>query len=235
MNTCSLNATGVLILDKVTPVIRALFGELDLMEDTPRPGHAWFGRLHEGCGAPWMDIHPGLVELAEQLGLPFSADTHPSTRALLEMLAQHFGAADDPDMRLYLERHDFENTADLHVLFAIAIRFDDGHGLQAISEEGAWSRQERSVPAFGGEAVYISREVVLTEASASTIDLGDSLRLALARDDLHQAHQLLHRRIERLLLSIRNRTARQALVQKLRCALTPLGEVQTEASEIGRS
>lgn len=216
------NATGVLILDEVTPVIRALFGKLNLKEDHPGPGHASFARLAEAHGTPSMDIHSGLAVQARQLELPYSEVAHPTTADLLELLAEHFGAADDELLRWYLDAHEVEQAADLDVLFVIATRFDDGHGLQSIKQESTWFNSEPDGFEFGGDACYVSREIVLTDASTATIDFGQHLCAALVRNDLDQAHRLLHCRVNGLLMSIQNRTARQALAQRLLGALAQL-------------
>lgn len=129
------DATGVLVLDRITPVITALFGGFNLDETYPGDGETYIARTSEGSDPQWDDIRDNLVELAYQLGRPFPEDEEPSIQSYLRLLAKHFSAESDPQLDHLLRAHRFEDGAELDTLFVVARCFDDGHGLRAIRFE----------------------------------------------------------------------------------------------------
>ncbi|MBN0091635.1 hypothetical protein JTL65_33545, partial [Pseudomonas aeruginosa] len=62
--------TGVLVLDRVTPVIKALFGAFALDENHPGNGQAYIAQIAETNDPRWTDVLDGLENLATQLGIP---------------------------------------------------------------------------------------------------------------------------------------------------------------------
>ncbi|GHU04838.1 hypothetical protein FACS1894158_05990 [Betaproteobacteria bacterium] len=63
------DATGVLVLSQVTPVIKALFGAFHLDETYPGDGQAYIARISESNNPLWDDVQDGLADLAVELGL----------------------------------------------------------------------------------------------------------------------------------------------------------------------
>ena len=57
-------ATGVLVLDRVTPVIQALFGAFALDESHPGNGQAYIAQIAETTNPQWPDVLDGLEDLA---------------------------------------------------------------------------------------------------------------------------------------------------------------------------
>ena len=55
--------TGVLVLDHVTPVIKALFGTFALDESHPGNGQAYIALIAETNDPRWTDVLDGLEEL----------------------------------------------------------------------------------------------------------------------------------------------------------------------------
>lgn len=143
------DATGVLILDRVTPVITALFRGFNLDENYPGDGRAYIVRISEDSSPSWACVLDGLIELAAELDLPApdmgeegdgddSADDGPLIHVVLDLLANHFGAGRNDDLAHLIEHHRFEDDADLESLILIASCFNDGHNLVAIQFEGCW-------------------------------------------------------------------------------------------------
>ena len=100
-------ATGVLVLDRVTPVIQALFGAFALDESHPGNGQAYIAQIAETTNPQWPDVLDGLEDLATQLGIPMPDDEGLSIPPLLELLAVHFGADEDEELGNLIERHSF--------------------------------------------------------------------------------------------------------------------------------
>ena len=167
-------ATGVLVLDRVTPVIQALFGTFALDESHPCNGQAYIAQIAETTNPQWPDVLDGLEGFATQLGIPMPDDEGLSIPPLLKLLAVHFGADEDDELANLIERHSFEGTADLDALFLIATRFDDGHHLTAIQFEGCWYCSKPRLFEFGGNGCYLSRAVRVISSSSQALQLGDN-------------------------------------------------------------
>ena len=130
-------ATGVLVLDRVTPVIQALFGAFALDESHPGNGQAYIAQIAETTNPQWPDVLDGLEDLATQLGIPMPDDEGLSIPPLLELLAVHFGADEDEELGNLIERHSFEDTADLDALFLIATRIAASRGCSSSAATAA--------------------------------------------------------------------------------------------------
>lgn len=208
------DATGVLVLDKVTPIIQALFGGLDLDAAYPGNSQAYIARISEGSDALWDDIESNLDELAEGLGLP-PQEKGDGIRAVLRRWAVHFEVENNEPLNKLIETHDFEDAADLESLFLLAACFDDGHGLKAIVMEGCWHCSKPRLFEFGGEGHFISREVVVYRGSSSVQELGNDIRDALLTGNLDGAAERLASDVNGLLLGVRDEKQRQQLKVKL--------------------
>jgi hypothetical protein len=210
------NASGVLILDRVTPVIRALFGVYQLDENHPAIGGAYIAQISGSNPPLWSGVLAGLTGLAAELGLVLPGSTIPS---VLSALAAHFGAGEDDEMKFLLQHGDFHGRADLDVLFRIATRLDDGHHLEAIRFEGCFSGcRDDDLPHFldfSGEAVYLSRQVCLQRDTWRLGHLGWLLRQAVLKADVNGASQAILRETEVLLSGFSDGKFRQSVRQRL--------------------
>ena len=141
------DATGVLILDRVTPVISRCSAPFASMRAIPATGGLY--------RSPRRDQRSAMERRARR-----SADAGRSARsartgrrrrrdgedrdaelsmpALIDLIAPHFGADQNQDLANLIEHHPFEGSADLDALFLIATCFDDSHHLVAIQLEGCW-------------------------------------------------------------------------------------------------
>jgi hypothetical protein len=216
-------ATGVLVLDRVTPVIQALFGAFALDESHPGNGQAYIAQIAETTNPQWPDVLDGLEDLATQLGIPMPDDEGLSIPPLLELLAVHFGADEDEELGNLIERHSFEDTADLDALFLIATRFDDGHHLTAIQFEGCWYCSKPRLFEFGGNGCYLSREVRVISSSSQALQLGDQLRKAIVAADIEEASALIALETINLLAGVSDEPFRMNLRRRVaeRLAQTP--------------
>ncbi|MCO2496577.1 hypothetical protein FA334_11190 [Pseudomonas aeruginosa] len=194
--------TGVLVLDHVTPVIKALFGAFALDENHPGNGQAYIAQIAETNDPRWTDVLDGLENLATQLGIPMPDDEELSIPPLLERLAAHFGADQDGELENLIEHHQFEDGADLEALLLIATRFDDGHNLTAIQFEGCWYCSKPRLFEFGGNGCYLSREVQVFRTSSQALQLGDQLRNTILAADIEEASALIALEAANLLAGI---------------------------------
>jgi hypothetical protein len=219
------DATGVLILDRVTPVISALFGGFHLDGTYPGNGAAYIARLSESNDPQWDDVFEGLVNLAEALGKSLPAGDEFTIEDCLHALANHFQAEEDEALEYLIEHHSFEDSADLAALFLIATCFNDGHGLKAIKFEAAWYCSKPRLYEFGGQGTYISQEIVLYSGSSRAVDFGEELHAALLRGNLDEAADKLAADIGNVLSGITDDTTRSTLREKLARKLLNDGDV----------
>ncbi len=217
------DATGVLVLDRVTPVIQALFGAFALDASYPGNGCAYIAQIAETNHPQWSDVLDGLEGLADQLGIPMPDDDGLTIEPLLDLLATHFGADQDEELAHLIEHHRFEDSADLEALFLIATRLDDGHRLVAIRFEGCWHCSKPRLFEFGGDSCFLSREVRLFGVSTRALELGEQLRKAILAADVEEASAVIALETAGLLAGVNDEPFRMNLRRRVaeRLAQTP--------------
>lgn len=195
-------ATGVLVLDRVTPVITALFGAFNLDASHPGDGRAYIA--HSSDSDPqWSDVADGLADLAAHLDLLAPSDDEPPTmESLLNALSKHFGAEQNATLQQLIRHQSFDDEADLETLRVIAGCFDDGHHLIAIEIEGCWSCSKPRLFEFGGNGRFLSQELSLVIDSSHALVLGEELHTALRADDVEATAVCIARETRNLLASI---------------------------------
>jgi hypothetical protein len=209
------DATGVLILNKVTPVITALFGCFNLNAEYPGEGEAYIAIIAEENSPSWDEICEALTDLAQTLSVDVTEASNRSISSVLRRLAAHFGTSLNPSLMHIIDHGDFDSDPELAVLFAIAQAFDDGHGLSAIKFEGAWHCSKPRLFEFGGHGTYISTLVSVQVQSAQALELGVKLHDILARGDLDSRIEQLAAAVSGLLSGVTNESNRRLLQRKL--------------------
>ncbi|UYC11856.1 hypothetical protein [Xanthomonas sp. CFBP 8445] len=220
-------ATGVLVLERVTPVIRALFGGFRLDANYPGNGEVYIG-IRPETSPSWEDLREKLTDLAALLGFTPTPDTLTPISQVLKVLGNHFCTDGNAALESMIERDDFGDAADLKDLFLLAICFDDGHHLREIRFEGCWRCDRPRLFEFGGAGHYISREFELHSASSDALQLGPSIRNALSSNDFDSAGSAVASEVLRLLAAIRDVAHRdqvqRAAIWKLMEGLVDPGE-----------
>jgi hypothetical protein len=210
------DATGVLVLSQVIPVIKALFSVFNLDESYPGNGEAYIARMSESDNPEWDDVREGLADLAIQLGLIVpKQDGEPTIETLLRTISTYFDADEDEVLEQFIEDQSFDDDIDLDALFLIATRFDDGHHLEAIMFEGCWYCSKSRLFEFGGIGRFLSREIRLSGTSSQALELGQSLRKALLAADIEEASRLVTQETGNLLAGISDESLRSSLRQRV--------------------
>ncbi|TBU88450.1 hypothetical protein [Phytopseudomonas dryadis] len=209
------DATGVLVLDRITPVIAALFSGFKLDASYPGNGQAYIARIAEDNEPDWDTIYENLVDLAVSSNLPVSTEDIPPMDELLAVFAKHFGADHDEALMNLIEQHGFDDVVDVDALFLIATRFNDGHNLKEICLEGCWHCSKARLFEFGGDGYYWSHEFETFSASGQAIQLGREIRRALLSSDLDTAATAIERETTRLLSGINDEAQRKQLHRRV--------------------
>lgn len=194
--------TGVLVLERVTPVIKALFSPFSLDETFPGIGQAYIARDAECTDPQWSDLFGRLEDLAAQLGVAMPEGSDPSIPPVLERLAEYFGASHDEELANLIEHHSFEHNAELDALLLIATCFDDGHHLTAIQFEDCWYCSRPRLFEFGGKGCYLSRQVDVFRSSSQALELGAELHKFILFSEVDEAATLVVREVGSLLAGI---------------------------------
>lgn len=213
------DATGVLVLGTVTPVITALFGDFDMDPSTPGNGEVYIARISESTEPSWDDITENLEELAESFGFRLQGGIAAEIEPLLAALATHFGVSDDPLIRRLIDEYDFDVQVDMAILYALAQLFDDGHGLAALKMEGCWHSSQPRLFEFGGNGSYYGKHVSMFTSSSDALSMGTALDKALASGDVDAAAKVVQDELEDILSSVNNDAVRQKLRERLAAAL----------------
>jgi hypothetical protein len=215
------DCTGALVLGQVTPVIKALFGAFNLEAGEPGSGEMSIAKISESDSLTWDDLLDNFDELIAQLSIQVPDQPYQTVPEYLGILAKHFGTADDKFIQELSQRDDFEDDPSLGTLFALADRFDDGHGMKAMNLEGCWHSDRPSLFAFGGDGAYHSRNFRHSVSSSDARELGAAMDAALANDDLDAAAGRIMKEVDNILKSVTDARLRDELTAKLASLMTP--------------
>lgn len=215
------DCTGALVLGKVTPVIKALFGAFNLESGEPGSGEVSIAKISESDSLTWDDVLDNFDELITQLAIPAPDQPYQTVSDYLGILAKHFGTADDKFIQELIQRDDFEDDPSLGTLFGLADRFDDGHGMKAMKLEGCWHSDRPRLFAFGGDGAYHSRNFRHSVSSSDARELGEAMDAALANDDLDAAAGRIMKEVDVILKSVTDARVRDELTAKLASLMSP--------------
>ncbi|MFN9471424.1 hypothetical protein [Acidovorax sp.] len=212
MSHNSYQATGVLVLGKVTPVIEALFSDFALDANDPGGDMAYIHQCSDSHECQWDDLAERLKPLIVARGITPEGE---SAKDLLCTLAGAFDKAADASFTKIVDGIDFDNVAALEDLFDLAMLLDDGHGLKALNIEGCWSSSKPRLFEFGGSGRYRSRRLQLHSISSNVAQLGAQLDKALDSQDLGQAAQVVATRFSEMLQGVTDETLRIELQRRI--------------------
>ena len=207
--------TGVLSLNKVTPVIKALFGPFELDETYPGNGSVYIANISESTSCSWDCVLDNLRELVEELGLSLPEDADDSVEEHLNVLATHFGADGNTTFANLIEMVDFEDDADLDTLFTIARALDDGHGLKSYKTETSWHCSKPRLFEFGGAGDFRGLNIAVGDSSDRVTAMGENLDDALTAGDIAKAAGILQKKVDGILNGVFDESKRANIRLKL--------------------
>lgn len=131
-------ATGILMLERITPVITALFGGYAQQITTCQDGIII--KLWEDMPPSWRQVHLALVQLGNTLDMPIPHKAKSTIKGQLDWFAWFLREEESSDLKALLREHSFEGMADIETLFMLSDILNDGHGLFALRFEGLLPR-----------------------------------------------------------------------------------------------
>jgi len=136
-------ATGMLMLERITPVITALFG--GYLQQATVCQEGIMIKLWEDMPPTWRQVHQALVQLGNTLDMPIPRKAQSKIKDHLDWFAWFLRSEESTRLQALLREHSFESMVDLDTLFLLSEILDDGHGLFAMRCEGLLPR---GVPAL---------------------------------------------------------------------------------------
>ncbi|MDR9836928.1 MULTISPECIES: hypothetical protein [Herbaspirillum] len=216
--------TGVLKLNTVTPVIKALFGSLELDASQPGNGEVYIAEVAEQTDCSWDAIYSSLDDLAKEVKA-VNSGSFESIDIVLLALADYLKSPYVERLTRVIDSANFAEHASLDELFEIAQCLDDGHGLQAIRTEAARHCDQSRLFAFGGSGRYLGKHFAHRIASEEIHQLGPELDTLLAAGELGSAAIRISKQVESLLAGVVDPGQRE----ELRAKLFPRADVDSEA------
>lgn len=210
---------GSMILEKVTPVIRALFTSLNLRPSSTEPGTFFFS----GSDAltSWSAIQEDIVAMipVAQVG-PFEVEKIDSAQDALYVLAGYL-KVDDYDLMNFLETNAFSDdySPQLHELVFLARKLDDGHGLRLVKCEGSWDGQQFGSACLGGDAQFFSDHFDSSVQTSVALAFAQGVGEALEVGDIAGATHHVGRHVEGILNGLKDDGVRTRISFGLACAL----------------
>ncbi len=202
--------TGLLNLKQVTPVIKALFGSLELDETLGGEGHAYIADMAESTDGSWVPVLEALRPLVTSLGLTLPTGSEDDMQTNLQVLATHFGADGDEALGKLIASVTDE-AADIEDRFVIAKAFDDGHGLTGYKTEMCWHCDKPRLFEFGGAGEFTGSHFSVFESSYQAVELGEAMEQTLAVGDSAKAADILGKKLDRILKGVYDDSARAAV------------------------
>lgn len=241
-NTYS-DMTGTISIAQVTPVIKAIFGGYNLDPKYPGNGKAYIACMSEVDSSDWEPIRESLVALARSQGItitregepdgePFGDDEDPDMEAVLHSLAPHFGQQDNADLAHFVERTDFDNSAEMSDLFFLASILDDGHGLEAMSVEWSWHCDKPRLHEFGGCGLFVHRLFQLSSDSDTADRTGSAMTKAAIAGDHEKAGEIAASYLTSMLSGLSDSSFRDSV---LASAIAQLAKPASAVSNISSS
>lgn len=223
MSSSEYEATGTLIFntgssdEHLTPIIKGLFGPFNVttLDDKNNKGKAYIARADGKTSTKWSDIALSLDKVAETFGL--SPLIERGMQEWISILSKNFNvdASSLVTEATIIEDHD----ADLCDLFKLAKIFNDGHGLTAISTQGAWHCDKLRLDEFGGDGIFISDEITYSVNSGEAGSLGASAKKYIDANDIQKLSALFNRQVRSLLTSITNPEIKEEIAFYVAAAL----------------
>lgn len=211
--------TGQLILTNITPIVKALFGDMNLKDQGG--GTAYIALMSECDSISYRSVMEALADVANNRGLDYTHDDdHPME--VLKVLAPDFGVPLDHPLieKLSADDWDVDQEPGEDLLFDLAMLFDDGHGLSAINTELAFHCSKPRQFEFGGCGFFAGKHFSMYTSSTNAGRTGARVNEELGKGDLAAAADAIFEGLNRLLDGIEDSTQRQEIKQLLAKQLT---------------
>lgn len=213
MEYTKFDVSGVLRLKRITPVIRAFFGQV-VVGDVSANGDLIIAKKADADNPTWEPVFSAVVALANEKGIVLRKHADGLMTDYLCGLALHFGLHEEKFANM-LDHIYFEDEFDIEGAFEIAVLFNDGHDLTSMEMEGCSGGSGEVVKRSSGYGSYMSKNINVSTASTDAIDLGRRLDLALGGANIDLAATWLTKEIDRLMQGIHDEIIRDLIWERI--------------------
>lgn len=200
-----------------TPIIETLFSPFNLGENSSSRGNTCFYSYQSSADGDvaWEQVMESIQDNADVLGieLPDDADDGDISE-WMRALAEKF-SVNDPDILARINKLENNYQADPFDVFDLAIRFNDGHNLEGIVQEGCWYSDKAALNEFGGSAQVVTPQIRMSVHTQTFLDLAASLDKAIASNNQAAATTLVAGAVNKLLDAIQDKELRQKIADAL--------------------
>lgn len=191
------DTTGVLFLEKVTPIIKALFVGYEVADEFYGDDKCYIAMTQYGGDSSWDTVIEELVKLAQSKGMEHGCID--SGVEIFTFLAKGFGVENDERFRKILANESFTEETSIDVLYELAVLFDDGHKLSGYLTESGWHSTRASLFGFGGIGIFQGKHYGCTFSSSNAGNFGQEINKNLSNGNLDAAAEHLQTEVQKLL------------------------------------
>lgn len=211
MANCYNEGTGFIVLKEVTPVIYALFSQYMLDAGEPTDGKLEIGFRSDEIDSSWESIFELLAEAYEEMGLA-TPGLNMSHEEQAKALVRHFTGSDE-DIIAEMSSDTIDPT--LQELHRLAMKMDDGHGLEVIQLDEAWYTNKLIAEGFGGRGTFLGKNYQVSSCTYESIQTAQTLDQVIGTGDLYQTTEAFFHQVKQLLGGIVDESKRPGVQQVL--------------------
>lgn len=175
---------GSIEYKKRTPVLKAFFSNYEFL---PLPGRGNQAIVGYQDDVSWDDVYDNLESLCLNMKLKIADDDDVPVVRCLSALAAYFKVEGDTDLQNFLEHFDSDDSPSLQVIFFLAKKFDDGHGLSKMVIESSWHCDKLRLGEFGGSAQSYNPNLSLCMDTHRCVTFAEELEQLCANHDVAEA------------------------------------------------
>lgn len=173
-------------------------------------GKLELGFRSDEIDSSWESIFERLAEAYEEKGLAVSG-VEMSVEEQAKAFVRHLTGS---DVDLIAEMTPEITEANLKDRYLLALKLDDGHGLEALQLDESWYTNKLIQEGFGGHGTFFGKNYRISSGTSDTIQLGNNLDVVIGTGDLYQTTGAFFYHVKQLLNGIVDESKR-AGVQKV--------------------
>jgi len=225
------DGVGILVMEKITPVMEALFGSFHLHKIKREKNKFYISRRSRDPEPTWAQIRDRLSRL-----MPYFELEQPDKHCvhvvdyfdyMVRQMDDSSRFTDDQMFHLVevLCTVDEECRVDFEQLFKFAMAFDDGHQLKSLSYQSAWHCHKPRLYRFGGDGFYATNDAVISTDTNLAVECAENVCRELGKNDIKEASKYVCNHLGYMLLRVFNKNVRKALIEQIAADLPQIAPV----------
>lgn len=215
------NGNGILVMEKITPVIEALFDSFHLQKVKGKKNQFYISRRSKDREIHWSIIKDHISRIIHQFGLnqPDIHCIHTTDyfEYLLPQMEDSNAFTDDQVLHLadLLMTLDEESRIEFEQLFKLALVFNDGHDLKSLHYQSAWHCHRPNLFHFGGDAVYATKDIQICADTNLIMEFAEKLSNRLEKGDINESSKCVCEYLAQILVGLFDHKMREKLIEQI--------------------